>query len=298
MKKHLSFIVVTYSKNPRWGASNILFLRWLPAEYEDGISSPKGWTRDLRVNNQLIPSMTALVFFVSISPLRYNRWRTFCGLSQPRTQSEFAEVLSNTDLARRLLDLYGPHLLPESSVTTLGSLKFLRNLSGTDLEPLATPSVTPSLHLTSVPGRRVLKVQIVDKEFKVHQVHQDPQGRAVCQNPLYLLDLQAQQSMHHHAFHGQNSYDPKTGFLTCEHPGVYEFDFHCIIYQNETSVDLLHNGDLILHSFTSRQNECKERRKPAAASPHTPLHTHRRARVHAHATPPPDLRGHSAIHTK
>ncbi|XP_032435336.1 eosinophil peroxidase-like isoform X3 [Xiphophorus hellerii] len=42
-------------KNPRWGASNIPFLRWLPAEYEDGISSPKGWTHDLRVNNHLLP---------------------------------------------------------------------------------------------------------------------------------------------------------------------------------------------------------------------------------------------------
>ncbi|XP_014912202.1 eosinophil peroxidase-like [Poecilia latipinna] len=42
-------------ENPRWGASNIPFLRWLPAEYEDGISTPKGWTHDLRVNNHLLP---------------------------------------------------------------------------------------------------------------------------------------------------------------------------------------------------------------------------------------------------
>lgn len=41
--------------NPRWGASNIPFLRWLPAEYEDNISSPKGWTHGLRVNNHLLP---------------------------------------------------------------------------------------------------------------------------------------------------------------------------------------------------------------------------------------------------
>lgn len=37
----------------------------------------------------------------------YNAWRKFCGLSQPRNQAELAQVLNNTDLARRLLDLYG-----------------------------------------------------------------------------------------------------------------------------------------------------------------------------------------------
>uniref|UniRef100_A0A8C7Z8F6 Eosinophil peroxidase n=1 Tax=Oryzias sinensis TaxID=183150 RepID=A0A8C7Z8F6_9TELE len=42
-------------KNPRWGSSNIPFLRWLPAEYEDDLTSPKGWTSDLRVNYHLLP---------------------------------------------------------------------------------------------------------------------------------------------------------------------------------------------------------------------------------------------------
>lgn len=37
----------------------------------------------------------------------YNAWRRFCGLSQPRNQQELAAVLNNTDLARRLLALYG-----------------------------------------------------------------------------------------------------------------------------------------------------------------------------------------------
>ncbi|XP_038151495.1 eosinophil peroxidase-like isoform X2 [Cyprinodon tularosa] len=41
--------------NTRWGASNIPFLRWLPAEYEDDISSPKGWTHDQRLNNHILP---------------------------------------------------------------------------------------------------------------------------------------------------------------------------------------------------------------------------------------------------
>ncbi|CAG08466.1 unnamed protein product, partial [Tetraodon nigroviridis] len=30
-------------QNPRWGASNRPFTRWLPAEYQDKVSAPKGW---------------------------------------------------------------------------------------------------------------------------------------------------------------------------------------------------------------------------------------------------------------
>ncbi|KAM3599681.1 uncharacterized protein V6R79_009692 [Siganus canaliculatus] len=37
----------------------------------------------------------------------YNAWRGFCGLSQPSNQAELARVLNNSDLARRLLELYG-----------------------------------------------------------------------------------------------------------------------------------------------------------------------------------------------
>ncbi|XP_077353402.1 eosinophil peroxidase [Festucalex cinctus] len=37
----------------------------------------------------------------------YNAWRKFCNLSEPRNQAELAQVLNNTDLARRLLELYG-----------------------------------------------------------------------------------------------------------------------------------------------------------------------------------------------
>ncbi|XP_062372124.1 myeloperoxidase-like isoform X2 [Sardina pilchardus] len=42
-------------KNPRLGASNTPFARWLPAEYEDGISQPKGWDRNRKYNNFLLP---------------------------------------------------------------------------------------------------------------------------------------------------------------------------------------------------------------------------------------------------
>ncbi|XP_072228311.1 eosinophil peroxidase [Leuresthes tenuis] len=42
-------------KNPRLGASNTPFTRWLPAEYDDGISQPKGWDRNRKINNFMLP---------------------------------------------------------------------------------------------------------------------------------------------------------------------------------------------------------------------------------------------------
>ncbi|XP_028457268.1 eosinophil peroxidase [Perca flavescens] len=42
-------------KNPRLGASNTPFARWLPAEYDDGISQPKGFNRNRKINNFLLP---------------------------------------------------------------------------------------------------------------------------------------------------------------------------------------------------------------------------------------------------
>ncbi|XP_061782628.1 eosinophil peroxidase [Nerophis lumbriciformis] len=49
----------------------------------------------------------------------YNAWRGFCGLSQPSNQAELAQVLNNTDLARRLLELYGT---PENIDVWLGGV--------------------------------------------------------------------------------------------------------------------------------------------------------------------------------
>ncbi|KAJ8385975.1 hypothetical protein AAFF_G00177960 [Aldrovandia affinis] len=37
----------------------------------------------------------------------YNAWRGFCGLSEPQTLAELADVLNNTDLAENLMQLYG-----------------------------------------------------------------------------------------------------------------------------------------------------------------------------------------------
>ncbi|KAL2079752.1 hypothetical protein ACEWY4_025496 [Coilia grayii] len=47
--------VCNNKKNPRLGASNTAFTRWLPAEYEDGIAQPKGWDPSKLYNNVLLP---------------------------------------------------------------------------------------------------------------------------------------------------------------------------------------------------------------------------------------------------
>lgn len=39
--------------------------------------------------------------------LGYNKWRKFCGLSQPRNRRQLQRVLKNKKLAKSLLDLYG-----------------------------------------------------------------------------------------------------------------------------------------------------------------------------------------------
>ncbi|XP_035989820.1 eosinophil peroxidase isoform X5 [Fundulus heteroclitus] len=42
-------------KNSRLGAANTPFTRWLPSEYDDDISQPKGWNRNRKFNNFLLP---------------------------------------------------------------------------------------------------------------------------------------------------------------------------------------------------------------------------------------------------
>ncbi|XP_031426883.1 eosinophil peroxidase-like [Clupea harengus] len=55
-------------------------------------------------------------------------------------------------------------------------------------------------------------------------------------------------------YNGQDLYNTKTGVFTCTQPGVYQFDFHCTLYQNVGNVDLRHNDKLVLHSFTTQQS--------------------------------------------
>lgn len=42
-------------KNPLLGASNRALARWLPADYEDGVSIPHGWTEKKRVSGFPFP---------------------------------------------------------------------------------------------------------------------------------------------------------------------------------------------------------------------------------------------------
>ena len=41
--------------SPTLGASNRAFVRWLPAEYEDGFSLPFGWTPGVKRNGFPVP---------------------------------------------------------------------------------------------------------------------------------------------------------------------------------------------------------------------------------------------------
>ncbi|KAJ0019170.1 hypothetical protein NQD34_006739 [Periophthalmus magnuspinnatus] len=42
-------------EHPLWGASNTPFLRLLPAEYQDGLSLPKGWDPNVKINGNTLP---------------------------------------------------------------------------------------------------------------------------------------------------------------------------------------------------------------------------------------------------
>ncbi|XP_053180994.1 eosinophil peroxidase-like [Scomber japonicus] len=42
-------------ENTRWGSANTPFTRWLPAEYQDKISLPKGWDPERTVNRHILP---------------------------------------------------------------------------------------------------------------------------------------------------------------------------------------------------------------------------------------------------
>lgn len=63
-----------FRENPRLGASNTPFTRWLPAEYADGISQPKGFNNQT-VNNFILPLVRPLTLSHLIIFSRYQRKR-------------------------------------------------------------------------------------------------------------------------------------------------------------------------------------------------------------------------------
>ncbi|XP_030574321.1 thyroid peroxidase [Archocentrus centrarchus] len=48
-------MILFVRQNPRWGAANTALVRWLPAEYEDGESEPKGWNPERLHNGFQLP---------------------------------------------------------------------------------------------------------------------------------------------------------------------------------------------------------------------------------------------------
>lgn len=56
------FSIASDRRYPSLGASNRALARWLPAEYEDGVSMPRGWTEGRRFSGFPLP----LVKFVTV----------------------------------------------------------------------------------------------------------------------------------------------------------------------------------------------------------------------------------------
>ncbi len=54
-------------RNPLLGASNTAFTRWLPAQYEDGISQPKGWDPNKLHNGATLPLVWLGIVYLTIN---------------------------------------------------------------------------------------------------------------------------------------------------------------------------------------------------------------------------------------
>ncbi|XP_059193312.1 eosinophil peroxidase-like isoform X1 [Centropristis striata] len=255
----------------------------------------------------------------------YNKWRKFCGLSQPRNLAELAEVLNNTDLAQKILNLYGT---PDNIDVWLGgaaepfvrggrvgplyacliATQFQRSRQGDRLwwenERVFTEAQRESLKDTSLARIICDNTGINEAPEQPFQYRPRGSGYTRCED-IPAFDLSPWSEIASDSplpqgppgprgprgprglpgppgtginvaftvrlgndfpvsgrpiafsdviYNEQNSYDTKTGYFTCEHPGVYEFQFHSTIYKKSASVDLMHNKDLLVHSYTTRQS--------------------------------------------
>ncbi|XP_070712179.1 eosinophil peroxidase-like [Pempheris klunzingeri] len=260
----------------------------------------------------------------------YNKWRRFCGLSEPQNLEELAEVMNNTDLAMSLLDLYGT---PENIDVWLGGVaepfvdggrvgplfacliatQFQRIRQGDrfwwENEGVFTEDQRESLRETSLARIICDNTGITEVPERPFQYRPRGSGYTQCEEiPAFDLSPWREDGLDSRGprgpqgprgplglrgppgppgppgpvgtvekvafsvrlgnnfpkpgeplkfrqviYNGQNSYNIKTGYFTCEHPGVYEFQFHCTINQAAASVDLMRNGKLIVHSYTTKQ---------------------------------------------
>lgn len=55
LPRGVSTVFLPSRRSPTLGASNRPFVRWLPAEYEDGFSLPFGWTPRVKRNGFPVP---------------------------------------------------------------------------------------------------------------------------------------------------------------------------------------------------------------------------------------------------
>ncbi|XP_061762621.1 eosinophil peroxidase-like isoform X8 [Nerophis ophidion] len=304
----------------------------------------------------------------------YNKWREFCGLSQPQNETELAKVLQNDELAKKLIELYGT---PENIDLWLGGIveplvsggrvgPLFACLIGTTFrkvregdrfwwenEGVFTKAQRAALLATSLSRIICDNTGVMEVPKNPFQFRPRGSGYTQCAD-IPALDLTAWQEDEHGFFpkpeptpyppgisttttlsppgmsttttlsppgdsnttkpsspvtpkpygnpgppgppgppgaqgppgpsglsgshvafsvrlgnnypspgvpipfretiyNGQTSYDTNSGKFTCPYAGVYEFQFHCTIYDHAASVDLLRNGELILHSFTTRQ---------------------------------------------
>ncbi|XP_073322530.1 eosinophil peroxidase-like [Pagrus major] len=238
----------------------------------------------------------------------YNKWRKFCGLSQPQNLNQLAEVMNNTVLARNLLDLYGTPdnidvwlagvaepFVPGGRVgplfACLIATQFQRIRQGDRLwwekEGVFTEAQRRSLSQTSLARIICDNTGITEVPVKPFQYRPRGSGYNQCKDiPLFdlrpwrddgkLSDPPVDRTSNVAfsvrlgnnfppagkpipfrvvIYNEQNSYDIKTGVFTCQEPGVYEFNFNCAINDKDASVDLLRNGEVVVHSFTSIQKK-------------------------------------------
>ncbi|XP_074495897.1 eosinophil peroxidase-like [Sebastes fasciatus] len=277
----------------------------------------------------------------------YNKWRKFCGLSQPRNLPELTEVLKNATLAKKLLDLYGT---PENIDVWFGGAAE-PFVSGGRVGPLFACLIATQFKKTRQGDRLWWENNGVFTEAQKNSLRKTSLARIICDNTgitdvpenpfLYrprgsgytqcnsisVFDLspwkeeapsstgppgplgpQGPQgppgpsgppgppglpgapglrgppghpgppgppgimvkiafsvrlgynaprpwlpiSFHEVIYNGQNCYNTNTGYFTCNHPGVYEFQFHCSIKKKATSLCLMRNNLRILHSVTTK----------------------------------------------
>lgn len=67
-----AFLDSFFRQNPLWGAANTPLVRWLPAEYEDGETEPKGWNRARLYNGFQLP---LVIYTILVGQTQKSWWR-------------------------------------------------------------------------------------------------------------------------------------------------------------------------------------------------------------------------------